>query len=296
MKLSSAVNIFYHSMATIKANTTVEWYRKQLDPLVQFLDDPEIDHITIEDLERYRASLNRLSCAPGHTHTPVSAYTIHGTVRAIKRFFSQCRKRKIITIDPSEDLQKPQIPKQPRKGIPEKDAIKIIQDARITNYRDYALILFIAETGCRIGGAANLLTQDIDLPNQRATVHEKGSKSRSVFFTGITANAITQYLYFRENPSNHPTLFLTWDSKPLTKHAIYQIFKRHAERAGVKDHWNPHEWRHAAIRAWLQAGMNLKTASELAGHCSEAITGDIYGTLRDSELQTEYIKYEHRFS
>ena len=116
MKLSQAADLFMISMETVRQDTTIEWYRKKIFPLVEFLEDPEVDQVDLFALERYRQSLNRQSKANGRKGK-VSVYTVHGYVRAIKRFFNYLRKRRIININPAEDLEKPRLPKQPRKGI-----------------------------------------------------------------------------------------------------------------------------------------------------------------------------------
>jgi integrase len=40
-----------------------------------------------------------------------------------------------------------------------------------------------------------------------------------------------------------------------------------------------HEARHSCISTWIMAGVNIKTASTMAGHASIAITLDRYGHL-----------------
>jgi hypothetical protein len=44
-----------------------------------------------------------------------------------------------------------------------------------------------------------------------------------------------------------------------------------------------HECRHSCISTWIMAGVNLKTASGMAGHASIAITLDRYGDLLPEE-------------
>ena len=65
---------------------------------------------------------------------------------------------------------------------------------------------------------------------------------------------------------------------------IYQVLKRLASQAGIESGFNPHNFRHGAIRGWLANGMPLSLASQLAGHSSVNVTGDIYGTANESEL------------
>lgn len=287
MKLSQAADLFMISMETVRQDTTIEWYRKKIYPLVDFLEDPEVDQVDLFALERYRQSLNRQSKANGRKGK-VSVYTVHGYVRAIKRFFNYLRKRRIININPAEDLEKPRLPKQPRKGISPEAAAAML-DAASDNPRNYAILLFMRDTGCRAGGVYNLLTDNLDVLHNKAVIREKGDKERTVFYTAETAFALMMYNSIRINPHNSDHYFLKdMSHDPITYDCIYKMFRRLAKKANIKQKFSPHQWRHAAVRSWLLNGMNLKTASEIAGHSSEKVTGDIYGTLDEQEQQQLY--------
>ncbi|QQG99802.1 tyrosine-type recombinase/integrase [Mycobacteroides chelonae] len=54
-----------------------------------------------------------------------------------------------------------------------------------------------------------------------------------------------------------------------------------AKRAGVADKVTNHTLRHTAAQTWLEAGVHIKAVSDLLGHSSIAITGDIYGHTSD---------------
>ena len=285
MKLNEAAELFYTSMATVKSDATIEWYRKKIDPLNDFFDK-DVEEIDLFDLERFRETLDRPSRAPGRGGK-VSVYTIHGYVRAWRRFFTFLRKRKLIPVSPAEDLEKPRLPKQPRKGIPPENAAKMVKAAKV-NPRDYAILLFARDTACRAGGIYNLLTSNLDLKHNKAVIREKGDKERVVFFTSETTLALVLYASVRENPNQEDHFFLSQDHRPLTYAGVYQIFRRVADKTHIKTRYSPHQWRHAAARSWIQAGMNLKIVSEILGHYSEQVTGDIYGTLNELELQTAY--------
>lgn len=287
MKVSDAAELFYTSMVTVKSEATIKWYRKKIDSLVQYFSEREVEDISLFDLEDFRKSLDRDSQAPGRKGK-ITAYTIHGYIRAIKTFFHFLYKRKIISSDPTEDLEKPKLPKQQRKGVSPENAEKMI-GASMINPRDYAILLFTRDTGCRAGGIYNLLTENLDLMHNKAVIREKGDKERVVFFTPETSWAMVMYSSVRENPNQDEHFFLADQThKPLTYTGVYQIFKRLAKQCKIKSKFSPHQWRHATIRSWLMAGMNLKSASEIAGHTTEKITGDIYGTLNEVELHSIY--------
>lgn len=286
MNLEKAADLFYTSMATVKSDSTIVWYRKKLAPLIEFFKEKNVEEIDLFDLEKFRETLNRESRAPGRTGK-VTAYTVHGYIRAIKTFFNFLKKRKIISDNPAEDLEKPRLPKQPRKGIAPESAQKMINVSKI-NPRDYAILLFTRDTGCRAGGVYNLLTRNIDLKHNKAIVREKGDKERTVFFTSETTLAMVLYSSIRENPSQDEHFFLSNAGQPLTYTGVYQIFRRIAQKSHIRAYYSPHQWRHGIARAWIQHDMNLKITSEILGHSTEKVTGDIYGTSNEHELQETY--------
>lgn len=286
MKVSAAADLFFTSMVTVKAGSTIDWYRKKLDPMITFFAGREIETIDLFDLEKFRATLDRESHAPGRIGK-ITEYTVHGYIRAIKTFFTFLKKRKIIKENPAEDLEKPRLPKQPRKGINPADAQKMIDASKI-HPRDYAILLFTRDTGCRAGGVYNLLTRNIDLKHNKAIVREKGDKERTVFFTRETTLAMVLYSAVRENPNQDEHFFLSKKGQPLTYTGVYQIFRRLATVSKVISNYSPHQWRHGIARSWLQHDMNLKAASEMLGHSTEKVTGDIYGTSNEQELQSTY--------
>ena len=289
MKLSEAVSLFYLSMQTVRSAATIVWYRKKLDSLVDFLSDPELTSIDQFALEKFRASLDRPSLAKGRGGK-VSRYTVHGYVRAIKRFFNWCRFRRLISENPAEFLEKPRLPKQPRKGISAEDAERMLAIAEAESRRDYAMLLFFRDTGCRAEGVYHLLTEDLDIDHNIATVHEKGEKDRVVFYTAKTALALARYKNWRENPKGLPQFFLSENNRfnAMNYKGVYEVFRRLAKKAGVSGSFSPHQWRHAAARSWIRAGMNLKVVSEILGHSGVEVTGDIYGTSNENELHALY--------
>ena len=290
MKFSEAVEYFCISMTGVKAKSTIKWYRNYLSPITDFLGDPEIESVDLFALERYRASLDRKSKAIGRENKNVSVYTIHASVRAQKRFFNWLYRRRIIEKNPSDFLEKPKLPTQPRKGIQPQAAEKMLIASK-TNARDYAILLFFRDTGCRAGGIYNLLTDNLDILHNKAIIREKGDKDRTVFFTSETALALTMYSAIRQNPNEEEKFFLNEQfHTPLTYFGVYQIFRRLAKQTKIKAKFSPHQWRHAAARSWLMAGMNIKAVSQLLGHTSEKVTADIYGTLSEQELYRLYIE------
>jgi site-specific recombinase XerD len=286
MELKDAIGWFYLSMQDIKSDSTIIWYKARFSSLGDLLS-ADLQNITLNDLRLWRAAL------PGH----LSTYTIHGYIRSVKRLFHWLLEEGYIDRDVSLRLERPSLPHQHARGISAKNQAAMIAAAK-SNPRDYALLLLLRDSGCRLHGLASLTIQNLDLSNCRALVWEKGRggnhKSRFIFYTTTTAKALSFWLDKRPC-IDCDNVFLGFQRgrgwKALTTDGIYQILERIAKRQGIDTGFNPHNWRHARVRQWLQNGMNLAIASQLAGHSSVSITADIYGIITPEELALNHAKY-----
>ena len=286
MKLIDCIGWFYLSMQDIKSASTIIWYQRRLASLECLYSQYVVD-ISLNDLRSWRTSL------PAR----YSTYTLHGYIRAIKRLFHWMLEEGYLDKDISCRLERPSLPRQHSRGITLSAQNAMISMAK-TNPRDYALLCLLRDSGCRVNGLSTLMISNLDLLNLRAIVWEKGRggnhKSRYVFYSKLTAQAISLWLDKRPHVE-FDNVFLGFQRgrgwMPLTNGGVYQIFERIAKRSQVINGWNPHNWRHARIRQWLSAGMNISIASQLAGHSSVSVTADIYGIITPEELGLLHAKY-----
>lgn len=164
------------------------------------------------------------------------------------------------------------------------------------NIRDYAMLKFAADTGCRASGIAGLRWSDLDIERGRAIVYEKGrggyGKGRTVYFLAETASALRQLrdqteekdgFVFKRKKGN--------TSKGLTPSGVYRVFFRIAKQSGTRGKYSPHQWRHWRARKWAERGMNLGVIAQLLGHTDVKVTSEYYGTFADADLQKAHQKY-----
>lgn len=316
MKLSEAMGWFYLSMDCVKSPATVRFYKVRLPSLVEFLGDIDLDSVTIDMLRAWRSHLANRSKRLGHGHRQpqrdnsanngykgrtgkLSLYTLDQYIRCARRFFRWCHLEGRADANPAVRLERPSLPQQRRRGISKTDVTAMLKvTKKENNIRDHAIIRLLADSACRVGGIAGLTLSDLDLPNRRAIVHEKGkggnNKERVIFLMSPTVEALRAWLQVRPQTKNLQVFvgeLGKHKGKPITENGIYQMLKRTANRSGVKTGFNPHNFRHGAIRGWLNNGMPLSKASQLAGHSSTRVTGDIYGTSNDDELQDAHDQY-----
>lgn len=152
--------------------------------------------------------------------------------------------------------------------------------------RDYALLLFLYNTGARADEAAQLTIADLSLPHQKkgiATVliKGKGNKSRRCPLWQQNINELMPMIEGREL-SEH--VFLNRLKQPLTRFGIHAMVKRNAKEAAKKHpdikekKVSPHTIRHTTATHLLQSGVDINTIRAWLGHVSINTT-NIYAEI-----------------
>lgn len=293
--LDVAADSFLETELLAASAQTVKWYRARLRLFIAALGPAlPLGNITEKDLTHWWKLLEArtLSDPPD-----LSSETFHGYVRAVRRLFKWAYEKHLTITELWPVLKLPQIPEQQHKGVDDDSVISIIDAARLSSPRDYAILLFIESTGARRGGVASLKLSDLDLSApeplcRRVDVHEKGKRMRTVILSSEALEALRAWLAVRRSR----TAFVFVDERPghdsgLKPGGISQIVNRYKVRLGLTGRCSPHQWRHRRARCWLKAGMPLNLTSQLLGHKSILVTAKFYGNLLVDELQVAYDRY-----
>ena len=141
--------------------------------------------------------------------------------------------------------------------------------------RDYALLLFLYNTGARVSEVTALHGQDL-MPGSAVKLRGKGNKERVCPLWPQTIAAIkAQWPSAKEHPDQ--PVFRNARGQGLSRHGVYHILRRHADMLHQDDPqfpakvW-PHLMRHSCAVALLQAGVELVTIRDQLGHASVATT------------------------
>lgn len=308
--LGQAVDTFLRLEMVGKSEQTRHWYADRLDNLVSFMGERSISSLMEVDFASWLAELaSRTTRYGGKSSRPaeeggLSPYTLNGYITAARRFARWLFKRGLTPVDLSANLSKVRLPKIGKRGVSDADARAIVEVAR-ASARDYAIVQFLIDTGGRLGGAARLELEDLQLDSpdpllrQRATVREKGAKARIVFLGEEAQKALAAWLEIRP-ASDSRRVFLKarrdryGHYQPLQESGIYTIIKRLAKMAGVKGPVSPHQFRHMFGRRMAENGMSLGMLSQVMGHTSPQVTVAHYGQFAVDELQAAYNRAQRR--
>jgi len=138
-------------------------------------------------------------------------------------------------------------------------------------FRDYALWLFLYNTGARASEASHLKIGDWDLIAPVATLHGKGRKVRQCPLWKVTATALRRWV---GNGAASRAVFVSRSGQPLTRYGIHTLVRRQARQAALTapalrtKRVSPHTIRHATAMGLLRSGVDINTIRIWLGHVS----------------------------
>lgn len=167
-------------------------------------------------------------------------------------------------------------PTVPYLEKPEVDALLATPDRRRPQgQRDYALLLFLYNTGARADEAAHLTRGALDLGRPASVrILGKGRKTRLCPLWDHTAQVLRPLLSHRRDGPTDTPVFLNVRGQPLTRFGIHTAVERLAARAATRmpslktKRVSPHSVRHTTAVHLLRAGVDINTIRAWLGHVS----------------------------
>jgi integrase/recombinase XerD len=153
------------------------------------------------------------------------------------------------------------------------DGINLIDRTTLVGLRDYALILFLYASGCRISEALSVQRSDI-VDGWLKIRFAKGEKERVVPLAPVATQALERYLL--EQSISSPYIWLNYKGEQLSRISAYKIVKKYL---GV----SPHVLRHSFASSLIIGGADLRVVQELLGHSSLETT-QIYTHIQKQNL------------
>lgn len=161
----------------------------------------------------------------------------------------------------------------------------------IFGLRDRAILECLYASGMRVSECISLNLDQFVTDNQGThflRVTGKGSKQRLVPIGEQATVACNNYLvrarsaFLKER--TEPAFFLNSRGTRLSRQAVWDILKKSASRAGIKDEVTPHTLRHAFATHMLERGADVRSVQELLGHAS-VVTTQIYTLVTGDSLR-----------
>jgi integrase/recombinase XerD len=284
MKLSDATRIFYNELLLDGySQSTVNTYSWALDLMVTHLGDPEVDEISKQDLRGFMFYM-RENYKPANGGK-LSGGSLDNVWKAIRSFY-RVMSRDLDLDRPEKSLKRPKYTSEPVHGFSEGEIKKLLKGCMkpieaITNKRrswqykhpaatrNYAMILFMLDTGVRVSELCRLTVGDVNLSDGEVRIAPYGSgrktKGRYVYLGKSAISALFKYLVERGEPEADEPLFASTRGGHLDRHGVAHMLRRLGERAGVAD-VHPHRFRHTFAIEFLRNDGDVYSLKTLLGH------------------------------
>lgn len=216
---------------------------------------------------------------------------------ALRRYFGWCRRRGIITIDPSASIRAqggagrlPRVlDRAELEHLLEPDTAdpRRVETPRWIRERDDALLEVLYGSGVRVSELCGLCVDDLDLAAGAAFVWGKGSKQRRVPLSEPAVAALTAWIVSRRiavtpAPEDAAALFFNRRGRRLTPRDVRRVLD---DRSSAPTH--PHALRHTFATHLLDGGADLRVVQELLGH-SDVATTQRYTHVSKERLRSVY--------
>ncbi|MBK1810147.1 tyrosine recombinase XerC [Clostridium sp. YIM B02505] len=305
--LPNSVIDFLNYLETIKGKSekTIAGYKFDLTVFFRFIKlykglcNPEIDfnEIPLTDIDENFLRTIKLTDLYAFMSF-VEKQRINGTyararkVAALKSYFKFIStKAKILTEDPTVELETPKISKRHPVYLTLDQSINLLNslDQKNKNYlRDYCILTLFLNCGLRLSELCNIQVDKIK--NDTLTIIGKGNKERTVYLNEASLDSIQKYIAARDSSKcdaeNKKFLFLSSRNKKIDKRTVEILVKKHITNSGLtQDKYTPHKLRHTAATLMYKYGnVDIRSLQQILGHESVSTT-QIYTHIDDEGLR-----------
>ena len=268
--MSDTLISFYEYLSVIKALNTqsIKSYIKDVKQLEEYYKPRDILSLDNMDILKFLAQFD-------------NKRTLNRKLSSINNFFNFAKRESLTKSKIS--LKTSKVPRNLPKYLSTDEilsGLELIDKTKTNGVRDYALILFLYASGCRISEALNVQREDI-VDNWLKIRFAKGEKERLVPLAPIALKALDEYLKISDISSSY--IWLNRNGNRLSRITAYNITKKYLNVS-------PHTLRHSFASALIIGGADLKVVQELLGH-SSLVTTQIYTHIESQELRETINKY-----
>lgn len=235
---------------------------------------------------------------PAEPVRALSDSTIRSTYTVLRSALDGAVRDGLLATNPSLLVPRPTVERKEAKHLPAGEVSTVLEAAKLSRY--YTALVLIASTGLRRGEALALSWENIDLDKGelkvRATIGRVGGQLKITptktersrrdiplhpSLVAMLRTHRTNQLQERMRAANKwmggDLVFTTELGTPVDPRNVLRVVESVAERLRLEGKIGMHTLRHSAAQFWLESGTHIKQVSDLLGHSSIAITGDIYG-------------------
>jgi integrase/recombinase XerC len=227
-----------------------------------------------------------------HREGKLSARSLRRHLSAIRGFFDDLLKKRLIEANPARGVRPPKTGRRlPR--LLDVDAMAGLLDAPADDgleTRDRAMWELFYSSGLRLSELVGLDVADVDFAGGCVFVRKgKGGKARYVPVGVKALEAIGAWLEVRRPLAGaaRPALFLSRQGRRIAPRTVEMRLERWRGKLKLPQTVHPHMLRHSFASHMLEASSDLRAVQELLGHATLATT-QIYTHVDFQRLAAVY--------
>lgn len=265
------------------SENTVEAYRRDLQDLVDFLGNQDVDQVEMGHLRDFLKSLHKA----GHC-----ASTIGRKLATLRSFFVFAQREGLVEVNYARAIR---APKREHRLPHLVDATQIPQllDAPGTDrlgLRDRAILEVIYSAGLRVSELVGLNIEDVNLEAGTVKVLGKGKRERLAPIGQCAIEALVAWLEVR---GDSEAVFLNYQGNRLSTRGVQKMLEKYLKAAGLDEQTTPHSLRHSFATHLLDDGADLRSVQEMLGHQSITST-QIYTHVSKARQRAVYQEHHPR--
>lgn len=258
---------------------TVENYHQHWHSIGKHLDrDKTIEKLTQDDINNVVVSMRKSDLA----HNSISSYA-----RVLRTFLKWCREQGYTSV-----VMSPIKDKETVKETYTDEELKVLlqkpeKHCDFTEYRNWVIVNFLLNCGCRSSTIRNIQNRDVDLTSREVSFrHTKTGKVQIIPLCTPMVNILRDYMVIRKgSPSDY--LFCNEFGEMLTGTCLINAIGRYNHRRGVQK-TSLHAFRHTFARKFLvDCHGDAFTLQRLLGHSTLQMTKH-YCKLYDSDIARSF--------
>ena len=261
---------------------TLTTYRHHLHSISNHLDiQKPMEALTRKDLEAMIVSMR----ASGLAHNSISSYC-----RVLRTFLNWC-KRGGMNIPELPNIKDKETVKE---AYTDEELLALLRKPKkncsFCEYRNWVIVNFLMNSGCRSATIRNIQNRDVDLDSRQIILrHNKNGKIQTVPLCSLMVSILREYMPVRGGKSED-YLFCDQYGNMLSMNGLRLAIARHNQSRG-EEKTSAHLYRHTFARKYLvDCGGDAFMLQRLLGHSTLKMTKH-YCAIYDTDIAKDYDRF-----
>lgn len=269
-------------MAQGLSDITIATYRHHIHSISNHLDiQKPMEALTRKDLEAMVVSMRKAGLA----HNSISSYC-----RVLRTFLNWCR-RNGMTVPELPNIKDRETVKE---AYTDEELLALLKkpgkNCSFCEYRNWVIVNFLMNSGCRSATIRNIQNRDVDLDTRQIILrHNKNGKIQTVPLCSQMVSILREYMPIRSGtPEDY--LFCDQYGGMLSMNGLRLAVARHNQSRGVEK-TSTHLYRHTFARKYLvDCGGDAFMLQKLLGHSTLKMTKH-YCAIYDADIAKDYDRF-----